>query len=175
MSQIGLIRYGVVPEVARCELRDDATLQRGEQLVAETHRGPMLATLLEVIRPSSEPGASPPSAGFQMLRVATPDDQRQHAQLRDRCSETCDAWDARIQQWQLDLQLLDCEYTLDGEKLILYVLNERGPECTRLAIQAAAAGFGLIEVQPVDAAGIVSQPLMDSGGGCGTGGCGCSH
>jgi hypothetical protein len=54
----------------------------------------------------------------------------------------------------------------------LYVLTERGPATTTLALQAAAEGLGLIEVQPVSAAGLVAVP---SGGGCGTGGCGCSH
>jgi hypothetical protein len=68
------------------------------------------------------------------------------------------------------LQLVDLEWLFEPEKLVLYVLNERGPDCTKLALQAAAAGLGIIEVQPVDAQGVVR---LESTGGCGTGGCGC--
>ena len=73
-----------------------------------------------------------------------------------------------LDERNVDVQLVDLEWTLDRGKLILYVLNERGPECTKLAIQAAAAGFGLIEVQPVSKDGLVDLP---KGGGCGSGGC----
>ena len=65
---------------------------------------------------------------------------------------------------------MDIEQTLDGEKHILYVLSVRGAETTRLALLAAAAGLGIVSVQPVDAEGIVDG----TGSGCGSG-CGCSH
>ena len=48
------------------------------------------------------------------------------------------------------MELIDLEWTLDKSKLILYVLNDRGPEATRLGLQAAAAGLGTVEVQPAD-------------------------
>jgi hypothetical protein len=70
----------------------------------------------------------------------------------------------------LNLELVDLEWIIDPRKLVLYVLNERGPDCTKLALQAAAAGLGIIEVQPIDAQGLVQ--LESSGGGCGSGGCG---
>ena len=84
--------------------------------------------------------------------------------------EAFGVWEDRIRDWKIDVQLIELEWTLDRERLILYVLNERGPECTKLAIQAAAAGFGIIDVQPVGADGVA--PL--SGGGCGSCGGGTS-
>jgi hypothetical protein len=79
-------------------------------------------------------------------------------------------WITRITEWELMLELIDLEWTLDRQKLILYVLNDRGPDCTKLALQAAAAGLGTIEVQPVTAEGLVTPPA--STGGCGSCGCG---
>ena len=76
-------------------------------------------------------------------------------------------------EWKLDLDLVDLEWTLDRQKLVLYVLGGRGPEATKLALQAAAAGLAVVEVQPVTADGPV--PLPPAGGGCGSGGCGCEH
>jgi hypothetical protein len=58
---------------------------------------------------------------------------------------------------------------LEDDKLVLYVLNDRGPDCTKLALQAAAAGLGVIEVQPVGAEGLMT---LETGNGCGSGGCG---
>ena len=73
-----------------------------------------------------------------------------------------------MNDWQLQLQLIDVERTLGDDHVILYVLNDQNAETTRLALLAAAAGFGIIHVQPVTADGIVNQ----TSGGCGSGGCG---
>src|SRR5436853_217540 len=68
----------------------------------------------------------------------------------------------RIEEWNLALELVDIEWTLDRQKLVLYVLGGRGAETTKLALQAAAAGLAVVEVQPVNADGPV--PLATSGG-----------
>ena len=165
-----LVRYGQVPEVARfvCEL--PVLPVRGERVVARTHRGLQLGTVLESVQSSS-----PDETDFIVERTATPEDQANAASLQARANTEFTRWQERIDEWGLTLELVDLEWTLDGSKQILYVLTERGPETTNLALQAAAGGFGIIEVQPVSAEGLVTLP--SSGGGCGTGGggCGCSH
>lgn len=164
-----LIRYGAVSEVVKASWAGESSLNRGTAVVLQTHRGIVLGTVLEVVRPSQEPGATviPPSS--EILRTASAEDLQKSDQLRAQCRDEFDSWVSRIAGWGLDLQLIDLERTLDGEKVVLFVLNERGPECTKLALQAAAAGLGLIEVQPVSLDGVVTQPA--SGGGCGS----CSH
>lgn len=171
-----LVRYGVIPEVARCRWLEETPPPRGGAVVVETHRGRQLGTLLQVLpeRPSADPAVSAEeqsheAAPFTVLRRATPADQQRHAELHAEAQQQFSAWVERIRRWKVDVQLVDLEWTLDRSKLILYVLNERGPECTKLAIQAAAAGLGVIEVQPVAKDGLVAQPA--AGGGCGT--CGC--
>jgi cell fate regulator YaaT (PSP1 superfamily) len=171
-----LVRYGVIPEVARCRWADGTPLPRGAEVVVETHRGRQLGTIVQVLpeRPAAAPPASPQeqvheAAPFTVLRLATPADCQRHTELHAEAQTQFLTWVERIRRWNVDVQLVDLEWTLDRSKLILYVLNERGPECTKLAIQAAAAGLGVIEVQPVSSAGLVSQPA--AGGGCGT--CGC--
>ncbi len=162
-----LVRYGAVPEVARCRLEDGLPRPlRGDRVVVETHRGEMLGEILGDVRSEAEYPAA-----FTILREATTTDMTASRQAAEKSAADFPAWTQRIAEWKIDLQVIDIERTLDGTKLVLYVLNERGPECTRLAIQAAASGFGLIEVQPVGAEGLVSQPA--SGGGCGSGGGGC--
>lgn len=162
-----LVRYGRIPEVAKV-VADDRR-ERGEKVIVRTHRGLELATVLETLKPS--PQHDEPESDFVVVREATAEDQFVFTGLATRAGDDFGDWTRRIADWNLDLQLIDLEWTLDREKLILYVLNERGPECTRLAIQAAAAGLGIVEVQPVSATGLV--PKENHGGGCGS--CGSGH
>lgn len=160
-----LARYGAIPEVVRCSVAEEFSVARGDSVVIRTQRGTELAQVLEVVVPSAEPGVVPPAPAGEVIRTALSEDLHRNVDLKKSAQSEFDRWEQRIRQWGLDLQLIDLEWTLDESKLILYVLNERGPECTKLALQAAAAGLGTVEVQPVSADGLVTQP---TGGGCGS-------
>jgi len=162
------VRHGAVPEVIKASWPGPDSLSRGEKVVIQTHRGTGLGTVLEGMRPSQEPGAEESPPGSEILRSATKEDLQQAHQWQEQCHAEFPAWEKRIAAWGLDLQLIDLERTLDGAKIVLFVLNERGPECTKLALQAAAAGLGLIEVQPVSLEGVVTLPSGGGGGGCGS-------
>lgn len=167
-SAIYLVRYGTTPEVARCAAATNEPWPRGTTVVVQTHRGLQLGAILERLKFTG----APPDTEFEVLRAATADDLTASAVLQRRCEAEFPAWERRINEWGLHLELIDLERTLDDAKLILYVLTERGPDATQLALQAAAAGLGILEVQPVGADGPV---MLSSGGGCGSGGCGCEH
>ena len=171
-KETALVRYGAIPEVARFRIATGEFLNREDWVVVQTHRGLELGRLLQDVddRFQRIPAEEDVASSARILRPATPDDLRRHQESRSQSESEFESWRQRIQEWKLNLELIDLEWTLDGEKLVLYVLNERGPDCTKLALQAAAAGLGIIEVQPVDANGLVH---LESSGGCGTGGCGC--
>lgn len=168
-----LVRYGTIPEVAEFDGGDVREIERGQLVVIDTHRGLQLGEVLDVIQPSTEPRPAhlgpevDPIMLRPIVRVATQKDRRLAADRLRQINDEFDAWRKRIREWTLDLELIDVEMTLDGEKTILYVLNDRGPDNTRLALQAVAAGFGIIEVQPVSIDGVVPQGTS-SGGGCGS-------
>lgn len=181
-----LVQFGRVPEIGRFEWKQAEPATHGMQVVVRSHRGLQLGRLLQqagecsgeaAVSQGAEPdagGESPPAGdtaeGPCVLRVATEDDLKAAVEQQLDAEDDFRVWAERISQWQLELELVDIEWTLDRAKLILYVLNERGPDCTRLAIQAAAAGLGLVEVQPVTAEGPAQAEA--GGGGCGSGGCG---
>ncbi len=168
-----LVRYGTMPEVSRFDADEIAPVARGEMILVETHRGLQLGEVLDPVRTSlrdptfgievNDHTATPLSS---VLRRASEDDLATAQTLRTEAAQVFGDWQRRIAEWELELELIDLEWTFDRQKLILYVLNERGPDCTKLALQAAAAGLGIIEVQPVDAEGLVTVP--QSGGGCGS-------
>ena len=167
-----LVRYGAIPEVARFRIATPEPMSRDTFVVVQTHRGIELGRLLQDVDDRFEQTSETEGISGELciLRIATPDDRAKHAEARSDCETQFAWWCNRIAEWKLNLELIDLEWTLDRKKLVLYVLNERGPDCTKLALQAAAAGLGIIEVQPVDAQGLVQ---LETGGGCGSGGCGC--
>lgn len=173
---LALVRYGTIPEVARFECGAVNGLERGTQVVVETHRGLLVGTFLERVKPvhhsDRDPDAPELAPAEPILRKATNEDLTEWSQSQQDTRGAFAEWAARIAEWELELELIDLEWTLDHSKLILYVLNERGPDCTKLALQAAAAGIGPIEVQPVTAEGLVTQPTGGGGGGCGSCGSG---
>jgi cell fate regulator YaaT (PSP1 superfamily) len=187
-AEIVLVRYGAIPEVARFAVAASEPLERGCPVVVRTHRGIEIGTLLERLqaaatpRVNGSPADGPDHNGsadaahavaegdsdFVVLRPATPADLAQAAELRSECEGQFETWRGRIREWNLNLELIDLEWTLDRGRLVLYVLNDRGPDCTKLALQAAAAGLGTIEVQPVGPDGLM-QP-EPARGGCRSGG-----
>lgn len=172
-----LVRYGTMPEVSRFDAEPVGEVVRGERVLVETHRGLQLGEVLDPVRTSlKDPTFVPETNGdttstplSPVIRRADEEDLVTAQALKREAEQAFDDWQQRITDWKLELELIDLEWTFDRQKLILYVLNERGPDCTKLALQAAAAGLGIIEVQPVDAEGLVS--VSQSSGGCGA--CGC--
>ncbi len=167
-----LVRYGAVPEVARFRDASHATPSRGESVIVETHRGLQVGSVLEQLKPSLI--AADMEIDFEIVRAATPADLQAARDRTRECDESFAGWCDRIVEWDLELELVELEWTLDRQKLILYVLCDRGPDSTKLALQAAATGFGIIEVQPVSATGLVVVEKESGGCGTGGGGCGCS-
>ncbi len=169
VTTIHLIRYGVLSEVLPAAWSEPEPLTRGTRIVVQTNRGEEIGQVLKDVPPGKDQGD--PGELAPILRIATDNDLAKAEQLKAQAREQFSRWTQRIVEWNLDLQLIDLEWTLDKQRLILYVLNERGPECTKLALQAAAAGLGVIDVQPVTAEGLAQTPAAKSGGGCGS--CGC--
>ena len=162
-----LARYGRVPQVARFAAFGDRLL-RESNVVVSTDRGEELATVLQVL-PAPKKVADEWDVNWtgEVLRMVSSEDLSLASTSARLAEDSFPKWLERADQWKLQLELIDIERTLD-DRLILYVLNDRGAETTRLALLAAAAGFGVVHVQPVAAEGIIQA----TGGGCGSGGCG---
>lgn len=163
-----LVRFGAVPEVGWAAGPSDGLGARGDRVVLRTPRGLQLGELLDA---QSRQRAEEP-VDLTVERPATAADIAAAEDLARQAEAGFDDWTERIRDWGLAAELLELEWTLDRSTQILYVLTDRGPDVTKLALQAAAAGLGVIEVRPVSADGAGPAP---AGGGCGSGGCGCRH
>lgn len=155
-----LVRFGAVAEVARFGLPEGMTVARGDRVVVDGPRGQMVGTVLERLLRSPEPGVEPPPTTGGVLRLL---DDGEAQSGREPGDDLFDVWAARIEEWQIDVELVDAEQSLDG-RTVLYVLNDRGAEPTKLALRAVTENLGLIDVQPVTSEG----PTPPQGGGCGS-------
>jgi hypothetical protein len=174
-STRALVRYGTIAEVVRADWLIDELPERGMDVVLRTPRGEQLGRVLHDKAPSKTPPSDEEheheqEPEFSVVRRMTDSDHHVAREACDRASREYSEWSDRIADWGLSLQLLDCERTLDGGALILYVAGGRGAETTRLSLNAVGCGAQDVVVQPVDHTGPVP---VETGGGCGTGGCGC--
>ena len=178
-EHVALVRYGLIPQVARFGLTSELKQQlesvdrRGLKVVITSDRGLEIGELLEIV--SKGIVLSEVTVTGDIQRIAAAEDLNKHTANRQRAELEFFEWQQRVDDWQLQLQIIDVEWTLEGDQVVLYVLNGQNAETTRLALLAAAAGHGIIHVQPVAAEGIVQAT---GGGGCGSGGCGsggCGH
>lgn len=174
-ATVCLVRYGAMPQVGRFTVTADLVAQensalQGAAVVASTERGIELGRLLSILPKGA--GEEHAMTG-EVLRIATAEDISASHSHRAECNLQFDTWLNRIEDWGVQLQLVDIEKTLEGDQVILYVLNNQDAETTRLALLTAAAGYGIVHVQPVSAEGVVPIGKPSSGGGCGSGGGGC--
>lgn len=164
-----LVRYGRIPEVARFGLPDGLSGRRGDHVVIASPRGQLIGEVLEHLRRDPNPTADgqpreEPETTGAVERLATKADLERQAGLDAQADAAFIDWAERIQDWGIELELLDVECTLD-ERTTLYVLNDRGAEPTKLALRAVTEHLGLVDVQPVTADGVVPP---QGGGGCGS-------
>jgi cell fate regulator YaaT (PSP1 superfamily) len=167
-----LVRYGVIPEVARFTVDGIEDVARDARVVIASPRGLEIGTVLQKVPVSSVNGTDDVPSDLQIVRIATEADEASDKELREECQIGYGEWWSRIRDWQLELELVDLEWTLDRQKLVLYVLSGRSADTTKLALFAATAGYASIEVQPVSKDGLVPMPAAEGGGcGCHDGGC----
>lgn len=174
-DHVALVRYGLIPQVARFGLTNELNQQISDSnahrlsVVVESDRGTEVGELLEVIRSGIVTEAATATVTGQVERIASEEDLAAYEDNRRQSESEFFEWQDRIEEWKLQLQVIDAEWMLDRKNVVLYVLNDQDAETTRLALLAAAGGFGIIHVQPVNSEGIAQK---SGGGGCGSGGCG---
>ena len=167
LAQEYLVRVGNQGQTLVCLAADGLVPQRSATLVVQSDRGEQLGVMLREIPPPLHPEEQSNTTNL-IVRLATEADLALGNQRIAAANSQFEAWQERIESWSVDVELMDLEWTLDGNRLLIYVLNERGPECTKLALMAAAKGHGIVEVVPLSSDGITTP----KNSGCGSGNCG---
>ena len=180
MSQILLVRYGVIPEVARfahdlpessrptrtrCHLQPSRTRAGNDARIAAIGR-----RNFRPVSADDEAGAEDPA--YRVLRRATPEDEEHYVPACDVTPTKPflrGSSESRTGNWTSNCSTSSGRSTVRSWSCTFWEVA--ASETTKLALQAAAAGLAVVEVQPVNADGPVPWRCWRRLrlGGCGRG------
>ncbi|MGJ4851108.1 regulatory iron-sulfur-containing complex subunit RicT [Bacillota bacterium Meth-B3] len=135
----------------------------GDQVVVETSRGVELGEVIAGAREVDDDQIVSPLK--KVIRVATPEDLRRAEFNRDREQEARRVCHERIQHHQLEMKLVDVEYTFDGSKIIFYFTANGRVDFRELVKDLASVFKMRIELRQI---GVRDEAKMLGGlGSCG--------
>ena len=94
------------------------SLQVGSHVIVETARGVEFGTV--VLAPTKMDPSKVPQALKPVLRVATKEDEKNEARNKEREKEAYKICLEKIHKHNLQMKLVDAEYTFDNNKLLFY-------------------------------------------------------
>ncbi len=122
-------------------------LKRGQGVVVETSRGLEYAVVVEPEREVPDEAVVSPLK--PVVRVATEKDEetvKRNEEKRPQAIETCKE---KIRQRNLDMKLVDCEFTFDGSKVVFYFTSENRVDFRDLVKDLASTFHIRIELRQV--------------------------
>ena len=93
-------------------------INKGEHVIVETARGVEFGSVVLGMREVEEDMVVQPLK--PVLRVATEDDIRREERNREKEKEALAICQEKIQKHELDMKLIDAEYTFDNNKVLFY-------------------------------------------------------
>jgi cell fate regulator YaaT (PSP1 superfamily) len=119
-----IVRHGAMRLLGEFEPGNQASWARGTQVVVRTERGIEMGEVLCESTPRAVELLSEPSSG-RILRVAAAADLESLQKVQENETRELDACKRFIEQRKLEMELVDVEHLLGGERLIFYFLAEK--------------------------------------------------
>ncbi len=107
-------------QVLQYDAQSFADLRWGEAVVAETRFGPQVGW----VRQAPKPTADAEVTSYRILRRAGLDDVQRYYQLRGKTRKDMSFVEGKVRQYDLPMRLLDAEYPLDENQLVVYFTAE---------------------------------------------------
>ncbi len=148
MPETVVVRYGQMRFLGEFTGLDETEHPRGQQVVVRTDRGAELGEVLCRATDRTAVYLENPARG-EILRVATAEDRAAAARLVERQDagfRTCGEFIARR---QLQMDLIDVEAILGGERLVFYYLAEKRVDFRELVKDLARAFRTRIEMRQI--------------------------
>jgi cell fate regulator YaaT (PSP1 superfamily) len=101
---------------------DKFNLQKDQSVIVETSRGIECGKIAIPNKDVSEDSLTSPLK--KILRIATADDLQKVAKLREQEAQAKLVWEQKLANHNLEMTLVDVEYTFDAQKLIFYFTAE---------------------------------------------------
>ena len=139
----------------------DVQVQTGDNVIVETAQGLEYAQCTMGNHPVDDCCVIQPLR--PMVRVATENDRRTAAHNRTREKEAFDICQRKILQHNLEMKLIDAEYTFDNNKMLFYFTADGRIDFRELVKDLAAVFRTRIELRQI---GVRDEAKMLGGIGC---------
>lgn len=141
----------------------DLELTLGDFVIVETVRGIEYGQVVILHRMVEEESLTSPLK--PIIRIADELDKKIQEENEHRSIDAMDICKVKVEEHKLDMKLVDCEYTFDGQKLIFYFIADGRIDFRNLVKDLAQIFKTRIELRQV---GVRDQAkLIDSLGQCG--------
>jgi cell fate regulator YaaT (PSP1 superfamily) len=123
MSNRYVVRYGVMRSLGVFTNSRGETLRRGNRVIARTERGLEVGEVLMEAGDDVVAKINDPRRG-QVLRVMTPDDERESRRLLEQQQREFETCKKHIAAMNLPMEMVDVEQMFGGERVVVYYLSE---------------------------------------------------
>lgn len=135
----------------------------GDAIIVETVRGIEYGEVVTGVREVSDELITPPLK--PAIRIATPEDAEHHAQNLEKGKEALVLCQKKVDEHQLQMKLVGCEYTFDNSKLLVYFTSDKRVDFRVLVKDLASIFRTRIELRQI---GVRDEAKMMGGLGlCG--------
>ena len=141
----------------------DIDIKLGQDVIVETARG--LEYGMIVIEPKAVAKEDLVSELKPIIRIANQKDKQHYTENKEKIKEAFSICEEKIKKHELDMYLIDCEYTFDRNKLIFYFTAEGRIDFRELVKDLAAIFKTRIELRQI---GVRDEAkILNSIGPCG--------
>ena len=119
----------------------------GQHVIVETSRGVEYGTVVLSPREVSDEAITSPLK--PVIRLATPEDDAVEAANKEKEKEAMTICREKIAKHELEMRLLDCEYTFDGNKVLFYFTADGRVDFRELVKDLAAVFRIRIELRQI--------------------------
>ncbi|MBE5881430.1 MAG: stage 0 sporulation protein [Lachnospiraceae bacterium] len=122
-------------------------IKKGDHVIVETARGVEYGTVVGAIKDVTDDEVMQPLK--PVLRIATPKDDKQEEANREKEKEALKVCLEKIQKHNLEMKLIDAEYTFDNNKVLFYFTADGRVDFRELVKDLAAVFKTRIELRQI--------------------------
>ena len=122
-------------------------IEAGQHVIVETARGVEYGSVVIGVKEVEDEKVVQPLK--PVIRIATPEDDEQNQQNRDKEKEAFRICQEKIVKHELVMKLIDCEYTFDNNKVLFYFTADGRVDFRELVKDLAAVFRTRIELRQI--------------------------
>jgi cell fate regulator YaaT (PSP1 superfamily) len=148
MAATYIARHGSMRYLGEFEATEDLTYTRGQSVVLRTERGLEEGEILCPATPQAVGLIAEPTRG-QIVRLMSAEDFQEVDRIRERQGQEFESGRRFIEQRSLQMELVDVEHLLGGDRIVFYFLAEKRVDFRELVKDLAREYRTRIEMRQI--------------------------